>query len=70
MRECISHHFACDCREAEFAKLHAENVKLRETLEGAYAAMRHYCEHPEEVRAFMAGIAGVRAALKGGRDGE
>ena len=23
MRECVTHHHACDCREAEFAKLRA-----------------------------------------------
>lgn len=23
MRECVTHHYACDCREAEFAKLRA-----------------------------------------------
>ena len=32
-RECITHHYACDCREAKFAQIEAENKKLREALE-------------------------------------
>lgn len=28
-RECVTHHKACDCREAEFEKLKAENERLR-----------------------------------------
>jgi hypothetical protein len=31
-RECITHHRACDCREAELAAVTAENERLREAL--------------------------------------
>ena len=27
-RECVTHHYACDCREEYFRKLQAENEKL------------------------------------------
>lgn len=33
MKECISHHFACDCREADFKKLREENERLNEALQ-------------------------------------
>ena len=29
----VTHHHACDCREAEFAAIRAENERLREALE-------------------------------------
>lgn len=32
MRECITHHYACQCREAEFRKIEEENEKLKEKL--------------------------------------
>jgi len=32
MKECITHHHACDCREAQFKKLEAENAALRKAL--------------------------------------
>lgn len=33
MRECITHSFACECREAKFAEIEAENLRLRKALE-------------------------------------
>ena len=33
-RECTSHHYACDCREAMFAQIRADNEKLRVQIEG------------------------------------
>lgn len=33
MKECTTHHHACDCREAEFAKLTAEIEKLKRIVE-------------------------------------
>ena len=33
MRQCITHHHACDCREEKFAKLEAENKRYRRVLE-------------------------------------
>jgi hypothetical protein len=32
MRDCITHHHACDCREAKFSAVHAHNGKMREAL--------------------------------------
>lgn len=28
-KTCITHHFACECREAQFAKLRAENERFK-----------------------------------------
>ena len=28
-KNCVTHHFACDCREQKFAELEAENAALR-----------------------------------------
>lgn len=39
MKECTTHHHACACREARFAQIEAENAKLREAIESAFAAM-------------------------------
>jgi len=32
MKECVTHHAACECREAKFVELEAENERLREAL--------------------------------------
>ena len=34
-KECTTHHFACDCREAKFRKLERENAALRKMLSDA-----------------------------------
>jgi hypothetical protein len=31
-KECTTHHFACDCREAQFMRLQQENAELRAAL--------------------------------------
>jgi len=33
MRECVTHHYACDCREEKFRKLEAESEKLKKAIE-------------------------------------
>lgn len=33
MRECITHHHACECREAEFEKMRDENRRYRNALD-------------------------------------
>lgn len=38
MRPCVTHHHACDCREAEFARIKAENDDLRIALMDAIKA--------------------------------
>lgn len=30
---CVTHHYACECREAEFSKARAEAQRLREAIE-------------------------------------
>lgn len=32
-RECVSHHFACDCREAAFSEIKRENVDLKRIID-------------------------------------
>lgn len=32
MKRCVTHHYACDCREAKFAELERENTKLGNRL--------------------------------------
>ena len=34
-KECVTHHFACDCREAKFKELEQENAALRKMLSDA-----------------------------------
>jgi len=31
-KRCVTHHYACDCREEKFRKLEEENKKLRRAL--------------------------------------
>jgi len=31
-KQCVTHHFACDCREQKFKGLERENAALREAL--------------------------------------
>lgn len=33
VRPCISHHFACDCREAEFSEMKRERDDFKNALE-------------------------------------
>ena len=35
---CVTHNHACDCREEKFAKIEAENKRLREALEAIAAS--------------------------------
>lgn len=37
MKECITHHHACDCREENFKKLEKENTRLRSALDSVVA---------------------------------
>lgn len=32
MKECITHHHACDCRERHFAKIDEQNRELKQRL--------------------------------------
>jgi len=35
MRNCVTHHHACDCREAKFKGIQAENAELKTKLSEA-----------------------------------
>jgi hypothetical protein len=35
MKECVTHHHACDCREQKFAEMEAENCSLRKQMQYA-----------------------------------
>ncbi len=39
MRECVTHHYACDCREARFAQIEQENASLRAELQDVEAKL-------------------------------
>ena len=58
MRECITHHYACDCREAKFAHLEAENKVLRE-------AMDDYTGLANDVLRYLERIKNPKQALAG-----
>jgi hypothetical protein len=35
-KECVTHHFACDCREAQFMRLQQENAELLEAKDSYF----------------------------------
>ena len=35
-KQCVTHHFACDCREAKFKELEQENAALREAKDAYF----------------------------------
>ena len=35
-KECVTHHFACDCREEKFNQLERENAELREAKDAYF----------------------------------
>jgi len=35
-KQCVTHHFACDCREAKFKELERENAALREAKDAYF----------------------------------
>lgn len=41
-RECITHHFACDCRERKFADVERENAALRDAAVIIRNALEEY----------------------------
>lgn len=44
MRQCISHHFACDCREADFKKLEEKFKLLKKAIEKIHKETAHVWE--------------------------
>ena len=43
-KECTTHHHACDCREAKFAAIEAENKRLLDVIDRAYNADLYGCQ--------------------------
>jgi len=52
-KNCITHHNACDCREALFAKLEDKNKKLKEALEALLREPVEVSENGLGSRKFM-----------------
>jgi predicted nucleotidyltransferase len=48
--KCVTHHHACDCREAHFKQLKAENEKLREAIKKALPSISRAMGNYEEAR--------------------
>ena len=68
--ECTSHHYACDCREAMFSQIRAENEKLRGLLKEAEQKFLDYAmdvggEAPRDHRDFMMAIEIALGDLEG-----
>ena len=64
-RECTTHHYACDCREAEFAAIKAEKAELVEACKDVILS----AEYSDKVADFVSScelgeaINRMRAAL-------
>ena len=41
-KQCVTHHFACDCREAKFKQLEQENAALRGLLQDSLEWLDDY----------------------------
>lgn len=72
MKECVTHHHACDCREAQFAKLHKRVVAQRRELRNLNKTLNYYWRgwrdgmtvaHYNEYRARMIHAFGIDAVL-------
>jgi len=50
MKQCVTHHFACDCREAKFKEIEQENAALRENFMAAQSEIILLREEREELR--------------------
>ena len=56
MKECVTHHFACECREVKFAALKQENAKLLDTIEDL---ARQHCYTGTALRDHNGQVAGT-----------
>ena len=60
-RECVTHHHACDCREAKFKELEAEVTRLKTGFQGAC----YTCETVGELNVRLeAELAALRGAAR------
>jgi hypothetical protein len=67
-RGCVTHHYACDCREAKFSRMEAENAKLRREVECLTAGNHRISRCEEEefgiITAQETRIRALEAALR------
>ena len=68
MRDCITHHHACDCREQKFAEIEAENRSLRKRLQYANGKLSEAMMKLDELRKLLSESGSQGAAVEG-RDG-
>ncbi len=73
VRDCVTHHHACDCREAKFAAIEAENGDIKERIEtikdlaGMYESLYGTDKETPWVRSMMSILGQAEQALKGGK---
>lgn len=68
-KNCVTHHFACDCREEKFKQLEQENAALRDALASAEVGLKHALmmepgDPFKRIKAITAALDAVRAARK------
>ena len=52
-RECTTHHYACDCREAKFAALEVENEQLTVAFESLRQSLTQMQPNYEQAKAAL-----------------
>ena len=52
-KNCTTHHYACDCREAKFAEIARYNETLREDLDNAHNTIRGMEVQEEQERGMI-----------------
>jgi len=50
MKNCVTHHYACDCREQMFAEMTVENKTLKKRLEYATGRLSEAVAKMDELR--------------------
>ena len=49
MKECVTHHHACDCREEKFAKLEADLAAARREIDAIKTRFEHECSDVDRI---------------------
>lgn len=73
MRECVTHHHACDCREALFEQIRTKGERLEAALETAMATLDQIASTPRNrgaKRSASATLAFLRTQLDAAHNGE
>ena len=61
-KQCVTHHFACDCREQKFKELKRENAALLEAAESVYDRLHELGCFTDEQETLRAAIDAARLA--------